>query len=170
MLQLISQRLRKRVLHFIRLLQKFRNKLTGALAKEPTRLAARDETRRSHAEVVVDLFATIMAQVEGLGMEDMDTTMDMLRYDFPNVEHSWLAERFQNSYTAGYMLSSSLALAAADRTLAERMALALEILTMLDRVGGDLTNPTLFEQVTDGLKLPEQSRQLEKLRTTPGFQ
>lgn len=169
MLQLISQRLRKRVLHFIRLLQKFRNKLTGALAKEPTRLAARDETRRSHAEVVVDLFATIMAQVEGLGMEDMDTTMDMLRYDFPNVEHSWLAERFQNSYTAGYMLSSSLALAAADRTLAERMALALEILTMLYRVGGDLTNPTLFEQVTDGLKLPEQSRQLEKLRTTPGL-
>ena len=169
MLRQLSQRLRKRALHFVRLLQKIRNSLTGALAKEPTRLAARDETRRSHAVVVVDLFATIMAQVEGIGIEDMDTTMDMLRYDFPNVEHSWLAERFQQSYTAGYLLSTSLELAAANRTHAERMALALEILTMLHRIGGNLTNPTLFEQVTDGLKLPDQARILEKLRSTPGL-
>jgi hypothetical protein len=95
--------------------------------------------------------------------------MDMLRYDFPNVEHSWLAERFQQSYTAGYLLSTSLALAAANRTHAERMALALEIFTMLHRIGGNLTNPTLFEQVADGLKLPEQAGFLEKLRSTPGL-
>ena len=44
-----------------------------------------DETRRANAAIVVDLFAAIMSEVEGVGMEDMDTTMDMLRYDFPNV-------------------------------------------------------------------------------------
>lgn len=152
-----------------RIRRKVRRKFAQYFTKEPTRLAARDESRRSHAAIVVDLFATIMAQVDGLTMDDMDTTMDMLRYDFPNVEHSWLAERFQHAYTAEYSLDYSLTLAAANRTHAERMALALEIMAMLYRVGGDLTNPALFNQVTTGLNLPETSRDLEKLISTPGL-
>ena len=97
------------------------------LSRAPRRLAARDESRRSHAGVVVDLFASIMLRVDGIGIEDMDTTMDMLRYDFPNVEHSWLAERFQAAYTARYSLNDTLRIAAAQRTEEERLALALEI-------------------------------------------
>ncbi len=169
MLQDLLQKIRKRMHQCGVLLLKFRNKITGALTKEPTRLAAGDESRRAHAAVVVDLFATIMAQVEGIGMEDMDTTMDMLRYDFPNVEHSWLAERFQQAYTAELSLSTVLSVACANRTQAERMALALEILTMLFRVGGDFTNPTLFDKVTTGLNLPGQAQLLEKLIHSPGL-
>ena len=93
----------------------------------------------------------------------MDTTMDMLRYDFPNVEHSWLAERFQETYKARHSLTEALALAAANRTIAERVALSLEIQNMLYRVGGDLTNPSLFSKVTDGLNLPGYAAILEKL-------
>ena len=153
-----------RSLQFVRRkLRTIRSKFAERLTKEPTRLASRDESRRAHAAEVVDLFATIMAQVEGLSMDDMDTTMDMLRYDFPNVEHSWLAERFQQAYTAEYSLSHTLTIAAADRTTAERTALALEILTMLYRVGGDLTNPSLIDRVANGLNLPGQSRLIEKL-------
>lgn len=147
--------------------------LRSAIAKKfpakPTRMAARDESRRVHASIVVDLFAAIMAKVEGIGLEDMDTTMEMLRSDFPNVEHSWLAARFQEAYTANYPLENALALAAANRTHAERIALSLEILNMLYRVGGDLTNPTLFENITTGLHLPGFSRTLEKLITSPGM-
>lgn len=139
------------------------------LSRAPRRLAARDESRRSHAGVVVDLFASIMVRVDGIGIEDMDTTMDMLRYDFPNVEHSWLAERFQSAYIARYPLDDTLRIAAAQRTEEERMALALEIFTMLHRVGGDLTNPTLFERVTNGLNLPGTSKVLEELLHTPGM-
>ncbi|MBQ8900750.1 MAG: hypothetical protein IJY72_07330, partial [Akkermansia sp.] len=117
---------------------------------------------------MVDLFASIMVRVDGIGIEDMDTTMDMLRYDFPNVEHSWLAERFQSAYTARYPLDDTLRIAAAQRTEEERMALALEIFTMLHRVGGDLTNPTLFARVTNGLHLSGTAEAFEALLQTPG--
>ena len=169
MLIKISQRWHSALHFWRRKLRNVRSKFAERLIKEPTRLAAKDESRRAHAADVVDLFATIMAQVDGLSMDDMDTTMDMLRYDFPNVEHSWLAERFQQAYTAEYSLSHTLTIAAADRTVAERTALALEIFTMLYRVGGDLTNPSLFDRVANGLNLPGQSRLLEKLVSTPGL-
>lgn len=152
-----------------RYIRHLRSKLINLSTEEPTRLAARDESRRAHATVVIDLFATIMSRVEGIGMDDMDTTMDMLRYDFPNVEHSWLAERFQETYKARHSLTEALALAAANRTIAERVALSLEIQNMLYRVGGDLTNPSLFSKVTDGLNLPGYAAILEKLIETPGL-
>lgn len=151
-----------------RRLLSLRSQLAALSSRVPHRLTAKDESRRSHAGIVVNLFASIMARVEGLNKEDMDTTMDMLRYDFPNVEHSWLAERFQAAYMARYPLEATLTLAAAKRTHAERVALALEILTMLHRVGGDLTNPTLFDEVTRGLNLQDLSSQLEKTVSTPG--
>ncbi|MBQ3525547.1 MAG: ATP-binding cassette domain-containing protein [Akkermansia sp.] len=147
-----------------------RGRFIGAFSRRPERLAAMDETRRANASIVVDLFAAIMSEVEGVGMEDMDTTMDMLRYDFPNVEHSWLAERFQEVYTAKHPLAEALAIACAGRTEPERVALSLQILTMLYRVGGDLTNPSLLDQVTNGLNLPGYSSVLERLVSTPGAQ
>ncbi|MBR5887379.1 MAG: ATP-binding cassette domain-containing protein [Akkermansia sp.] len=145
-----------------------RGRLAKAFSRVPRRLAARNESRRGHAGVVVDLFASIMARVDGIGIEDLDTTMDMLRSDFPNVEHSWLAARFQAAYTARYSLDDTLKLASAQRTEEERIALALEILTMLYRVGGDLTNPTLFDRITNGLNLPGYASMLEELIITPG--
>lgn len=148
---------------------RLRSLLASFFGKVPQRLAAKEESRRSHAGVVVNLFAAIMAKIDGLGMEDMDSTMEMLRYEFPNVEHSWLAERFQAAYRARYPLDATLTLAAAKRTEPERIALSLEILTMLHRVGGDLTNPDLFNEVTSGLNLPGLAPMLEKLVSTPGM-
>ena len=145
-----------------------RGYLASIFARVPRRISPRPESRRAHAGTVVDLFASIMCRVDGVGMEDMDTTMDILRYDFPNVEHIWLAERFQNAYRSRYPLEATLKLAAANRTEAERYSLALEILTMLHRVGGDLTNPTLFETVTNGLGLPGAARVIETLFHSPG--
>ncbi len=115
------------------------------------------------------MFASIMARVKEANIdEDLDTVMHILRYDFPNVEHVWLAERFMTAFEARYPLEATLTLAAAKRTEAERCALAMEILTLLHRVGGDLTNPELFARVTLGLNLPWASTTLERLFGTPG--
>ncbi len=154
--------LRRRFLHL-------RSSLVSFFSRVPQRIAARDESRRAHAGTVVDLFASIMGQVKGIAVEDMDTAMDILRYDFPNVEHIWLAERFQKAWLARYPLDATLTLAAAKRTESERFSLALEIFTMLHRVGGSLPNPSLFACVTRGLGLPEYSdRHIITLVGTPG--
>lgn len=145
-----------------------RSALASLLNTAPHRIAARDESRRAHAGTIADLFASIMCQVVDIGVDKLDTAMDILRHDFPNVEHIWLAERFQTAYEAAYPLPATLALAAAGRTEEERISLALEVYTLLLRVGGDLTSPTLFQEVTFGLNLPGIATMLETLMRTPG--
>ena len=145
-----------------------RSALAAQLNTAPHRITARDESRRAHAGTISDLFASIMCQVVDIGVDKLDTAMDNLRHDFPNVEHIWLAERFQTAYEAAYPLSATLALAAAGRTEEERISLALEIYALLLRIGGDLTSPTLFEEVTYGLNLPGCATMLEELMRTPG--
>lgn len=145
----------------------WRSALVTFFLEVPHRLAARDETRRTHAGTIVDLFAAIMAQVEGLGIDKMNATMDILRHDFPNVEHIWLSERFQKAYDAHFSLSAALTLAAAHHTEEERISLALEVFAILHRVGGDLTNPNLFEEVCYGLNLPGAGTIIRKLVHTP---
>ncbi|MBR2314746.1 MAG: ATP-binding cassette domain-containing protein [Akkermansia sp.] len=144
-----------------------RSRLASMLNTAPHRIAAMDESRRGHAGTIADLFASIMCQVVDIGVDKLDTAMDILRHDFPNVEHSWLAERFQTAYEASYPLPATLALAAAGRTEEERISLALEVYTLLLRIGGDLTSPTLFEEVTFGLNLPGAATMLENLIRTP---
>lgn len=145
-----------------------RGALFGLITHVPQRLAPKEEDRHSYPGTITDLFASIMHQVQGLSLDDMDTTMDILRYDFPNVEHIWLAERFRKAYESGYSLDATLRVAAVGRTEAELVSLSLEIFTMLHRVGGDLTNPDLFDRVTTGLNLPGLAAQIEKLVRTPG--
>ncbi len=168
MLTKTRQILLEGMLHLKRGLLRVRGFFVAIFARVPQRIGPRVESRRTHAGIIADLFASIMCRVDGLGAEDMDTAMDILRYDFPNVEHSWLAGRFRTAYRIGFPLDVTLRLAAANRTVAERYSLALEILTILHRAGGDLTNPELFAEVTRGLGLPDADRQLEELLSTPG--
>ena len=144
-----------------------RSSIASLLNTVPHRIAARDESRRAHAGTIADLFASIMCQVVDIGVDKLDTAMDILRHDFPNVEHIWLAERFQSAYEAAYPLPATLALAAAGRTEEERISLALEVYALLLRIGGDLTSPTLFEEVTFGLNLPGVATMLENLMRSP---
>ncbi len=169
MLNGVTEMLSSKVMELRRQFLHFRSSLVSFFARVPQRIAARDESRRAHAGTIVDLFASIMGQVRGVSMEAMDTAMDILRYDFPNVEHIWLAERFQKAYLARYPLDATLTLAAASRTEEERISLALEIFTMLHRVGGELPNLSLFARITSGLHLPEYSdRHISTLVKTPG--
>ena len=152
---------RRKILHW-------RSELVTLFSSVPHRLAAKDESRRAHAGIIVDLFAALMQRVDGLGIDKMDMAMDILRHDFPNVEHVWLADRFQRAHDARYALSATLTLAAAHRTEEERISLALEIYALLHRVGADLTDPTLFGEVTAGLNLKnEDTETILSLMSTP---
>ncbi len=169
MLKQIAERLSHAAMELRRHVLHLRSSVVSFFARVPQRIAARDESRRAHAGIIVDLFASIMGQVRGVAMEDMDTAMDILRYDFPNVEHIWLAERFRKAYLARYPLDATLTLAAANRTEEERISLALEIFTMLHRVGGALPYSQLFSRVTRGLNLSEYTnRYISTLVGTPG--
>ena len=64
-----------------------RSALAARLNSAPHRIAAKDESRRAHAGTIADLFASIMCQVVDIGVDKLDTAMDILRHDFPNVEH-----------------------------------------------------------------------------------
>lgn len=166
----LSTALTERYLNLTRRALHWRSLFVSLFGQAPQRIVPKEESRHSHAGTVADLFATIMSLVDGMEWEDMNTAMDILRYDFPNVEHIWLQERFQKAYMAKYPLEPTLMLAAANRTEAERVSLALEIFTMLNRVGGDLSNPDLFARVTAGLHLPEVASTLEQLVSTPGME
>lgn len=166
-----GQKLKKKITYLLRSgrrrMLRMRSRAALLLNTVPHRIAARDESRRAHAGTIADLFASIMCQVVDIGVDKLDTAMDILRHDFPNVEHIWLAERFQTAYEAAYPLSATLALASAGRTEEERISLALEVYALLLRIGGDLTSPTLFEEVTYGLNLPGVAAMLENLIHNP---
>ena len=66
-----------------RSLLQLRSYLVSLYNRSPHRFGPKSETRRAHAGIIADLFASIMCRVDGLALEDMDTTMDILRYDSP---------------------------------------------------------------------------------------
>lgn len=151
-----------------RLFLRIRSRLSSFFSHRPDRLVPRDETRRTHAGTVADLFASIMRQVTGPKEADLDPPLDILRCDFPNVEHTWLIERFLKAYEANYPLDVTLRVAAAGRTIEERVSLVLEICTMIYRLSDDITMPPLLRRVSEGLGLPDFAPVLHSLLSTPG--
>ncbi len=143
--------------------------IIGLLMDAPRRFVPKNESDRTHAGTIADLFASILGRLEDPGAEVLYAAMDILRYDFPNVEHIWLAERFRKSYEAHYPLQNTLTMAVARRTQEERIALALEVYTLLHRIGGHENTPELFEEVANGLNLPGAARIIDNLVNTPGM-
>ena len=123
---------------------RWRLTLAELFAKAPKRLTPRPETRRSHADVIINLFAAVIRR-SGESTDDVkEAAMDILRSDFPNVEHVWLREHFQRALDSPATANIKLLLAAIRRTEPERISLALEIVALLSRVGGRLSTPELF--------------------------
>lgn len=142
--------------------------LIAFAADAPRRFIPKNESDRTHAGIIADLFASILGRLDNPAPELLYAALDILRYDFPNVEHIWLAERFRRSYEAHYPLQSTLAVAVTQRTQEERIALALEVYTLLHRIKDHETNPELFEEVANGLNLPGAARIIDNLVNTPG--
>ena len=90
-----------------------------------------DGSMKVHAGTLVDLFATILSGRRHLSARDADAALDILRYTFPEVEHRWLSNRFERSMRANLTVADVLASAASGRDETERMAIALEVLSLL---------------------------------------
>ncbi len=159
--------IRQQYLAAQRILLQSRSLFADFFYSVPQRMMPRSEARRAYPGLIVDLFATILRQVKGMGHDDMDSTLDILRYNFLNVEHSWIIHRFENAYKACYPLEAALTLAAAKRSEAEKLSLALEIYSILHRVGGKLSDHELFDKVCQGLKIPIEAKTIEEFFTNP---
>lgn len=126
-----------------------------------------DGSMKVHAGTLVDLFATILSGRRHLSARDADAALDILRYTFPEVEHRWLSLRFERSMRANLTVEDVLASAASGRDETERMAIALEVLSLLINTGDPWMTGDLFDQVTYGLELPGTANHLRRLLMTP---
>lgn len=102
-----------------------------------------------------------------MSARDADAALDILRYTFPEVEHRWLSNRFERSMRASLTVEDVLASAASGRDETERMAIALEVLSLLINTGDPRMTGELFDQVTYGLELPGAANHLRQLLMTP---
>ncbi len=140
-----------------------RARFVRLFARIPERIMPRTEPRRRYAEIIIDLYATILSRIDDVTLEDIDAAIDMLRYNFPNVEHHWLIKRFDDAYHARYPLEVMLTLSANKRTMEERFALALQIYTLLYQINEQEVQEDLFSQICMGLKIDLLPSTVEKL-------
>lgn len=133
----------------------------------PQRITPKEESRHEQAGKIIDLFATIVQHIGRNDFEKLDSTIDLLRYHFPNVEHSWILNRFENAYRTNYPLEACLTLAAAHKTKPELLALSLEIYATLHILGKERQHDALFEKICQGLNLHEIAGQISELITNP---
>lgn len=109
---------------------------------------------RDHAAPIIDLFASIVMRDERVSETDVDAALDFLRYSFPEAEHAWLARHFQRATVSIHPVSQLAVIAGTNRTLQERMAMALEVLALLKNARDERAIESLFGEVTVGLMLP----------------
>lgn len=103
-----------------------------------------------------------------MSARDADAALDILRYTFPEVEHRWLSKRFERSMRANFTVEEVLASAAFGRDEAERLAMAIEVLSILKNAGDNQAMSDLFDRVTYGLELPGAAPHLRKLLLESG--
>lgn len=127
-----------------------------------------DGSDRKHARTLIDLFVTILMHKGRLSARDADAALDILRYTFPELEHRWLANQFDNSRKSAESLETVLKEASFHADEAERMAIAIEVLSLLKNRGDHTLIDELFEKITYGLELPGIAPHLKRLLLEPG--
>ena len=156
--------------------------------QEPTkgsanRLAAWWAMRRSPGAssarvlgLMVDAFAGFAILDGRLDAEEADLILDLLRNAFPEADHSWLARRVQRAVRE----QKPLARTALDlRELLDdpqKMAVGLQLYTLVDAVGRSGSGKTSFEVFLRRLGRPDHARQIlsemdgENPAEQPGFE
>ncbi len=152
-----SWRLLCRVVHSLRV------GFAHVFSDVPQRILTRSETRHQRAGVVIDLFATVLRQLEHSATQGIDTAIDILRYNFPNVEHQWLIRRFNSAYQALYPLKGRLTLASRRRTKEERLALSLELFFLLHQIDANTVHSELFAKICTGLGVSRKPEHFKSL-------
>ncbi len=126
-----------------------------------------DGSVMEHAAPIIDLFASIVMRDERMSETDADSALDFLRYSFPEAEHSWLARHFKKATESIHPVSQLAVIAGTNRSLQERMSMAMEVLSLLKNARDQRAIDTLFEEVTMGLMLPGAAPLLKAMLDDP---
>jgi hypothetical protein len=109
---------------------------------------------------MVDAFAGFATLDGRLDPEEADLILDLLRNAFPEADHSWLARRVQRAVRE----QKPLARTALDlRELLDdpqKMAVGLQLYTLVDAVGRSESSRASFEVFLRRLGRPDHARQI----------
>jgi ABC-type multidrug transport system ATPase subunit len=99
----------------------------------------------AHVGVLVDAFAAFATLDDELSSLEADLILDMLRSAFPEVDHGWLGRRLQRAVRSPQPLQS-LAIELKDSFDDQgKLALGLQLFTLVDAAGRSERNRTSFE-------------------------
>lgn len=125
-----------------------------------SRRRAHDATGGRVLGMMVDAFAGF-ATIDGrLDPGEADLILDMLRSAFPEADHSWLARRVQRAVRDPKPLASSAADLRETLDDAEKMAVGLQLYTLVDAVGRSESSRSAFEVFMRRLGRPDHARQI----------
>jgi ABC-type multidrug transport system ATPase subunit len=109
----------------------------------------------AHVGVLVDAFAAFATLDDELSSLEADLILDMLRSAFPEVDHGWLGKRLQRAVRIPQPLQG-LALELKDSFDDQgKLALGLQLFTLVDAAGRSERNRTSFEIFMRRLGRPE---------------
>ncbi len=99
----------------------------------------------AHVGVLVDAFAAFATLDDALSSLEADLILDMLRSAFPEVDHGWLARRLQRAVRNPQPLQGLAAELKDSFDDLEKLALGLQLFTLVDAAGRSERNRTSFE-------------------------
>ena len=109
----------------------------------------------AHVGVLVDAFAAFATLDDELSSLEADLILDMLRSAFPEVDHGWLGRRLQKAVKNPQPLQG-LAVELKDSfDDAGKLALGLQLFTLVDAAGRSERNRTSFEVFMRRLGRPD---------------
>lgn len=104
---------------------------------------------------LVDAFAAFATLDGELSPVEADLILDMLRSAFPEVDHGWLARRLQRAVRNPRQLQGLSAELKETYTDAEKLALGLQLFTLVDAAGRSERNRASFEVFMRRLGRPD---------------
>ncbi|BCX49419.1 hypothetical protein HAHE_33270 [Haloferula helveola] len=109
---------------------------------------------------MVDAFAGFATLDGRLAPGEADLILDLLRNAFPEADHSWLGRRVQRAVRDPKPLATTAAELREVLDDPEKMAVGLQLYTLVDAVGRSDRSRTAFEVFMRRLGRPEHARQI----------
>ncbi|MEP4078915.1 ATP-binding cassette domain-containing protein [Haloferula sp.] len=140
------------------------------------RRRAKDATGGRVLGMMVEAFAGFATLDGRLDSGEADLILDLLRSAFPESDHSWLARRVQRAVRDPKPLASTAADLHEWLDDAQKMAVGLQLYTLVDAVGRTERSRSAFEVFMRRLGRPDHARQIlaemgnEPLKEPAGFE
>ena len=109
----------------------------------------------AHVGVLVDAFAAFATLDDELSSLEADLILDMLRCAFPEVDHGWLGRRLQRAVRSPQPLQVLAVQLKDGFDDAGKLALGLQLFTLVDAAGRSERNRTSFEVFMRRLGRPD---------------